>query len=168
MSKAAQLKSAAQLSWARSRRLAELADHEKSSDARSYLATLNGDSGVETLDTDADKRTATIRDLVTGFESWLAAGNKSTHGGPTGRRAEGDKNRAPRAGAPTKRKYTKRTGNRGDSLQADALFDIRAIQRKYDLTMAELLHLVEVLGRLVDEPIDLDQFIKEVKRRKAT
>ena len=64
-----QKKDQAALSWKRAKRLATLADHDKSSDARSYIATLNASANITDLDTLLDRRTATIRDLIEGFKS---------------------------------------------------------------------------------------------------
>lgn len=153
----AQLKRAASTSWTRAQRLAKLADHNKSSDARSYLATLNGDSDPTILDGGADKRTNTVNNLVTGFQSWLAAGNKSTHGGAGPRRSHGDPGKEPRAGARVKRKYTRRTGTSvtittagfdPSQISTEVLFELRAIQKKHKISLAGIKYCTEVLGRI--------------------
>lgn len=155
---------AANLSWTRAQRLAKLADHNKSSDARSYLATLNGDSDHTILDTNADKRTNTIQDMVTGFQTWLNAGNKSTHGGSGPRRSHGDPGKEPRAGARPKRKYTRRRGLLSDAttiptisrgfdpsqISTEVIFEIRAIQKKHRISLEGIQYCTEMLGRIQD------------------
>jgi len=162
----------AKKSWARANRLAELTGHEKSADCRTYLASLNGTSNKEILDTSKDARTRDIRELMEGFTTWYEGGGRSLHAGGKGqtRRSKGDTSRPPRAGAPNPRNGTAKRQSRGHAhITAEPIYQLRKIQKQHDLSIEDLAHCVEVLGRIVESPLNVDQFLRDVKAdRKAS
>ena len=115
--------SKAVLSWKRANRLATLAEHAGINQTRSYLATKP--PGIKDLDTNADKRTATIRDLVNGFRKWL---DQSKDGA-----------KEPREPRPTR------------SADLQVIYELRDLQRKYEINAQELLKAVQILATLTDE-----------------
>ena len=158
------------LSWSRANRLHELTNQECGvADCRAYLATQNGQAKI--LDTGKDARTPDIRNLIQGFEEWYGAGNRFNSGkSPRPRRAKGDNTKPPRAGHPPLRGTSKtRTKTKGfGSLDSQPLFELREIQRKHDLTITQLAYMVEFLGRIIDSPIDIDHFLREVKQSRKS
>jgi hypothetical protein len=152
-------------SWKRAANLAKLADglapgSERSSKARAFLAKNKEYSGL--LDGKADKRNPKIREILEAYKEFL-----ETPQTPKERRtSKGDPDQPVRAGAPTKRQYTKRGGRpklKPGEVAIDALTTLRKLQRHAGLTTTELAFHVSVLGDLVDEPLDPKEFLAKVK-----
>lgn len=153
-------------SWKRARRLAELTDGAGPGAARKFLSK-HKNNGFDThLDAKScDKRNPSVRAMIQEFQKFLDAGGGAKREPDLARMSEGDPTRAPRAGAKTKRKYTRRQDKPIDTakIPGDLLFDLRAAQRKHGVTPAEMLYCINLLARLVDEDLDLDRALREIK-----
>lgn len=167
LTKAQQAKKDVTQAWKRADNLAKLAGHPKKADARSFISQSDLDATI--LDS-PDKRNPNVREAITAFKAWLAAGNQAKLGGRAVRRSKGDQNKPPRAGAPPKRQVGIRkpktkspTGKRQD-LPAEILFDLREIQKKHDITPQDLAYCSSQLGKLLDTPIDFDNLIRQIQR----
>lgn len=161
------------LSWTRAARLVDLSGHESKNDCRSFLA--QSDLDVTILDNGLDKRNAEVKAMVAAFEDWTKNGGAAPSR-PRGRRkSKGDPTRSPRAGAlsgiaqaagrlipPRKAKVD------GTRIPGQALMDIRSVQQQYNLTCEDLLYCVDVIGRLLDGPVNLDNVLHEIKEGRAS
>ena len=156
-------------SWKRANRLAEMVDGATPGKARTFLSTNKGTYDALLDAKTCDKRNPAVREMLDHMflftEQIGRFGKTDTN---TTRASEGDSSRPPRAGAPkkgtrkyTKRKYTKRGSQNGSQNGSHLLEDIRNLQRKHRTTLSELIISTELLGRLVDEPIDLTKIARQ-------
>lgn len=149
-------------SWARAKLLVQITGAGLPMQARKFLSA--NPEAREILDRPGkkDKRNRACREVCEAFENSLKR-RETPKTEP--RPSKGDPTKPVRAGAPTKRKYTKRgkPGVNPDNIAGQALVDLRGIQKKYGLTTNDLAYCTKVLGDLIDSPIDCDQFLKQCK-----
>lgn len=157
-------------SWKRAHKLAELADGtiinlgaEKPGRARAFLAAHKDSGYTELLAKKTDKRNPAIREMLSTYESWLTTGKTTTR-----RPSKGDPEKPVRGGAPTPRKRGGRPRSIKEEIPYQVLAELRAIQKKHGVPTADLLYYTDLLGRLCDDPADIDAFVRRAKEtRKA-
>lgn len=157
------LHAATKKSWTRAKALHGLTEMESSTPAVARRFLSNNPQYQESLDGKADKRNPKVREALAEYEKFCGTNPKIRK---TRRPAKGDPTKEVRAGAPTRRRKTggrPRVGTDPGKLSADVLFDLRALQRKHQVTLDEILYCCKVLGDLCDSPIDADHFIKTIK-----
>ena len=155
---------ATKLSWKRANALHELADTEKSRPAiaRNFLS--KNKSYADLFEGKADKRNPKVREALEAYTKFCE------NPGVIRRPSKGDPNRQVRAGAPKSRVSRKggkpRTTTNPAQMPAEVLFDLRKIQRKYGISLTDLLYATNTLSELCDDsPIDIDHFFKQIQKK---
>lgn len=165
-------KAATKQSWARANRLKTLTNKKATTTQARRFLSLHSENGYTTLldDQNADKRNPNIRDMITAFDAWnlldgpLDIDNLSKAQGLRRRRTTTsqretklqEENRNPTKGNTSKSVNPSR-------IPAAVLIDLRKLQKKHGSTTQELAYCVNLLGQLLDEPLDIDNFLKSVK-----